>query len=756
MKHSRLLFVGNPDDVEYLPRLKGCIGTAGCAAMVKPVSTFAEIQMVAQAKQATGVITTSKTLLAKLLNWQNTRRQPALDDYAGSFFERGGLEIVFIDPLKQLVTVNYSKFLTSRFISKLTEPEKWQAEIPFQWEMLDANNADRIFADYSSAFLIAVDIETFKENLAIRCIGFTAVWLDGGRIRTHSCVLPLDSNYALALARKFCWELKAPKGFQNGKYDIAYLQRYGIIVYNYLWDSANMFHSWYAELPKDLGFLGSFFVRKAMFWKDMAETTDMQQYYEYNCRDHWTTALVILYWLLEAPEWAHQNYAMEFPIVFPSILAEGTGLKRDMERLEESRGEIQELLEPQQKSLDAVMGWPVNVNSSTKQMPMILKILGCEDLPNTNEISLKKAIYRHPFIARVLNHVLEIRGYRKLKSTYLRTDADITKTSPGGSKELQGRILYAINPHGTDTGRNASREHHFWCGMQIQNIPTRDGPAVKKTVIADDGFRIAEADLKQAESRDTGYIAGDEKLIANVTGTKDFHALNASAFFGVDYSDIFDDALGKTKNKKLRDLSKRTNHGANYNMGANVLVDTMGYQLVEEARTLLGLPKFWTHKQIAEHLLEQFHRTYPTLAGLYYTRVINDVMLTRLLVGATGWTRYCFGNPRDNKRDLNSYVAHCPQSLNAMVLNKAFIKVFYEIALHPTHSKNFKLCAQIHDSILFQFRIGHDYLCDMVRKAMEIPVTVTGCDGVTRTFTVPADIKAGKDGLGAMYWSDTE
>lgn len=755
MKHERLLFVGTEEDNEYLPRLKGCIGTAGCAAYTRSFNTFTELELIARAKHATGIISTSKILLAKLLNWQNNRRQPSLDDYAGSLFNHHGFEIVFIDPLKHLVTVNYGKFLTTRFISKLTEPEKWNEPVGFDWTVLRPDNCDNLFNDYSSAFMVAVDIETYKVNLTVRCIGFTAVWLDGNSIRTHSCVLPLDSEWALAVARNFCWNLQAPKVFQNGKYDIAYLLRYNILVYNYLWDTANMFHSWYSELPKDLGFLGSFFVRDSMFWKDMAETNDMEQYYEYNCRDHWTTALVALYWLLEAPEWAHKNYSLEFPVVFPSILCEATGLKRDFARLAESRAQVDAAMKPAQESLNKMMGWEVNTNSPV-QVKKILTILGCGDLPTTNEIQLNKAIFRHPLNARILNRVLEIRGYRKLKSTYLRTDEDITKTSPGGSKELAGRILYAINPHGTDTGRNASREHHFWCGLQIQNIPTRDGPLVKRTIRADAGFRLAEADLKQAESRDTGYIAGDEKLISNVTGTKDFHALNASAFFGVEYDSIFDDATGKTKNKKLRDLSKRTNHGANYNMGANVLVDTMGYEKIEEARKLLELSKYWTHKQVAEHLLAQFHKTYPTLGSLYYPRVINDVMLTRLLVGATGWTRYCFGNPRDNKRDLNAYVAHCPQSLNAMVLNQAFIKVFYEIATHPAHRNNFKLCAQIHDSILFQFREGHEYLCAMVQSCMQIPVTVVGCDGKERTFTVPADVKAGKDGKGAIYWSETE
>jgi hypothetical protein len=119
-----------------------------------------------------------------------------------------------------------------------------------------------------------------------------------------------------------------------------------------------------------------------------------------------------------------------------------------------------------------------------------------------------------------------------------------------------------------------------------------------------------------------------------------------------------------------------------------------------------------------------------------------------------GLVRYCFGAPEKNKSDLNAYVAHPPQSLNAMTLNRAFMKVFYEIAV--PHAANFKLLAQIHDSILGQVRQGHEYLIQEVVKAMQIPVTVTGYDGVKRVFTVPAAAKAGVDGLGARYWSETE
>jgi DNA polymerase I-like protein with 3'-5' exonuclease and polymerase domains len=261
--------------------------------------------------------------------------------------------------------------------------------------------------------------------------------------------------------------------------------------------------------------------------------------------------------------------------------------------------------------------------------------------------------------------------------------------------------------------------------------------------MADPGFLFAESDLEQAESRDTAYIAGEENLILAVEGENDFHSSNASAFFGIAYELIFDNATRKQLDVALRDLAKRVNHGANYNMGWAVLVQTMGEAKVWQARRLLGLPLFYTLRQIAEHLLAAFHRTYPRIKGLYYPKVLSDVATTRMLVGATGWTRYCFGNPGKNKSDLNALVAHCPQSLNAQTLNKAYLTVFYEIAMNPKYSSHFKLCAQIHDSILFQYRVGHDYLCDMVKERMEIPVTVKGADDVTRTFTVPAAVKKG-------------
>lgn len=750
---TKLFFLGTPEDKPYLPRLKSLVGVTPISGSVAPITTLAEVLLQCKKHGFTAVITTNPVLLSKLVGETGLRRKPSVDNYAGSLFVRDGIEFVIINPLAQLISVPYGNFITRRYISKVTDKAAWRPASHFNWRIIDAHNVQEIYEKYQTAWLIAFDIETFSSPLSIRCIGYTAVFYDAAGITTHSSVLPIDSDFALAWMRKFN-ALPAAKIAQNGKYDIAYLSMYNAVPYNYLWDTATMFHSYYSELPKDLGFLQAFFVREAQYWKDLASTNDLHEYYLYNAKDTWATAHAFLNMVSELPQWAAENYKNEFPLLFPCHMAEMTGIKRDLKELKIAAAEQEAEIIGKSAALDKMLGMTDFNVASPKQMKALLTVLGCGDLESADEKNLKKASLRHPLNARIISDILKVRKARKLVSTYL---------TPG--KEYHGRILYALNPHGTDTGRLASKEHHFWCGLQVQNIPR--GAAVKRTLIADDGFRIAECDLEQAESRDTAHIAGDENLINAVSGTRDFHSVNASAFFGVPYDSIYDSSAGKPKDKALRDLAKRVNHGANYLMGANVLVDTMGEDKVYAAARILKLPRMWTPKQIAEHLLGQFHKTYPQLSRTFYPGVIHEIATTHMLwskaehdcdyqASRRGLTRYCFGDPGKSKSDLNAYVAHVPQSLNAMTLNKAFMRVFYDIALNPKYSPHFKLCAQIHDSILFQFREGHEYLCDMVKERMEIPVTIKGYDGKSRTFTVPAATKAGKDKKGSLRWSDTE
>jgi DNA polymerase I-like protein with 3'-5' exonuclease and polymerase domains len=736
-----LLFLGTEEDRKYAPRLKSIIGSGHSTYVIfVEATTLTEILVYCKTKGITGVICTQAQLIPKLSGETYANgKVPSLDAYTGSMFHKDGIDFVFINPLDHLFKVSYGTFLASRFISKLTKADSWHHATPFSWEIANESTIEKLYNYFSTAYAIAADIETaLDDSRRITCVGYTGIFLEpSGAISTHSIVIPFTSEFFVAWVRRF-GKLDVPKIFQNGKYDNAYLSRYDCVHDNWLWDTATQMHCWYTELPKDLAFLNAFFVREARYWKHEAQASNTHDYYLYNAHDTHATANAWISWMLEAPEWARRNYLMEFPLNFPCHLAEMTGIKVDLDKVAAVSKELNATIEEDNRILSIMLGTTgFNVNSP-KQVRQMLDVLGCKDIKKGDEKALKRAGYRHPLNYVICNKVLKIRGDRKIVSSYLKPTIS-----------FDGRVLYSLNPHGTDTGRLASKEHHFWCGLQIQNISS-DGP-VKEAFIADPGFLMAEADFEQAESRGSAYISGDENLIAAVESGKDFHSTNAAAFFGVPYDSIFDDASKKTIDKPIRDLAKRTNHGATYNMGPDVLVDTMGEENVARARALLKLPRLWTLRQVAEYLLNCFAKTYPRVKKDYYDWVKYQVMTTNLLVGATGWVRYCFGNPTANKLDLNSYVAHCPQSLNAVLLNHAFMRVFYEVWM--PNQRDFKLYAQIHDSIFFAYREGRIDLAYKVKECMENPIKIKDVSGIERTLLVPAALKLGGP-AGAVRWSD--
>lgn len=799
------LFLGTSEDKDSLPYLRGMFNGIDTYFHLAPMSMLSELEIHCKRHLVTRVVSTSIPILQKLLaRMGNNKDNPSLSDYAGSLFEYNGIEIVFVPPLSQLFTVPYGKFIAARYISKVVAQESWPEATPFKWALLTPTNIQEAYENLSQAFAIACDIETFRHNLAIRCTGYTGIYIGSdGNISTKSYVLPLIDDFSLAWTRKIN-DLPNAKIFQNGKYDNAYNIRFNCVPRNWLWDTQYLFHSYYSELPKDLAFLNAFFLRKVVYWKDLAETNDLHEYYRYNALDTWATANVWIQQILQLPEWAKRNYLLEFPLEFPCLLAELTGVKRSEERLAAARAECIAEETKELTSLRNCLGSPDFNPGSPPQVKKLLKVLGCGDVPSSGEDDLNKYAFLHPLNAFLLGKILTIRGLRKLRTTYLRTDDDITKTSKQGTKDYRGRIFYSLNPHATDTARLGSRESAFWCGFNIQNIPR--GPEVKQTIESESDFFIAECDLEQAESRDTGYISGDITLIQNVSGERDFHSINASAFFGVPYASIYDQDKRKVIDKPLRNLGKPVNHGANYNMGPGVLVTSMTLPYIYKSKEVLKLP-FSNPIEIAECLLTIFHKTYPGLKGVtafksaavrkyfgyaeqpeyklyapgtYYADTAMEVRTTSMLVSRAfhhtpynlekvarypeeihryideegDWARYCFGKPWENKMDLNALVAHRPQSLNSRTLNEAWMQVFYLVALpNPT---TFRLNAQIHDSILFQYAKGSEHHIESVRKLMEIPVTVKDIHGTFRTFTVPAAAKFGTEEKKAKYWSETE
>lgn len=726
-----VLLVLEEADKPYVSLLGGMTNGVNAKVYLKEPDTLAELVLLAKRGGFDCIATTKLSILQRLLPDGPARKLAKIDNYAGSIIEYQGMEFLILRPLKRLRTVSSDPFVTRTYLSKLVAPYMWRTATEFSWKLIENERDFQVaYAALASCDLIATDTETARWSTSIRMAGYSGFHLDKNISMTY--IIPMTSMEAVEWMRKIN-DLPVAKGLQNGKYDAAYYARYGAPMKAYYYDAKNMLHCTFPELPKDLGFVTSMLVRNSMYWKDMSSSADKMDQYHYCALDCWATGESILGWLAGAPKYARTNYVKQFRMVPSLHLCEMTGIRRDVKLVEKFADEGLKYQESLLESVRKMVNTPNYNPSSPKQTMQLMQMLGAneKERESSDDAHLTALSYKHPLNERILSKILEYRRERKETSTYLTTGSEAKEFGPEDNK----RILYAINPDGTDTGRCASKEHHFWCGLQIQNIGSDSN--TKQTFIADPGFVLVEADYSQAEDRGVAHKSGDAALLHIFESGVDSHSFKAAMFFGIAYEEIWDVEKHKVKRNDIRQLGKRVNHGANYNMGKRVLVETMGPKAIRSAQAILKLPKQWDLLDVAAFLLNAYERAFPTVKKQYYKSVISEVKTTAMLTGDTGWTRYCFGDPAERKLDLNAYVAHVTQSLNAMILNEAFLRVFNKFWRNP----NIKILAQIHDSILFQVRIGHEYLIEQVKELMTFEVPVKDCFGVTRQMIVPVDTK---------------
>jgi DNA polymerase I-like protein with 3'-5' exonuclease and polymerase domains len=216
----------------------------------------------------------------------------------------------------------------------------------------------------------------------------------------------------------------------------------------------------------------------------------------------------------------------------------------------------------------------------------------------------------------------------------------------------------------------------------------------------------------------------------------DYHKWNAHKFFGVPYAEI---------TPALRQLAKRVGHGANYSMGAQVLLETMGPRAVGEARLLLKLPAKWTLPQVTQHLLNTYAQAYPEVKLDWYNDIKRTIKMTKKLVSPLGHTRHFFADPSTNKPAMNAAVAHGPQNLSGAVLNIVFYKIWHETVYGDLRGK-VRIKAQIHDSILYCYNTEDSPA--RIKAMMTHTVRVKDIHGIERDMLIPPDMNSG-----AISWA---
>lgn len=151
---------------------------------------------------------------------------------------------------------------------------------------------------------------------------------------------------------------------------------------------------------------------------------------------------------------------------------------------------------------------------------------------STTEEVLLRLRDRHPLV----EHILELRGIRKLLSTYV-------NALPGMINPRTGRIHTTYNQTVTATGRLSS------ANPNLQNIPVRtdDGKEIRRAFIPADGNLFFSADYSQIELRLVADLSHDETMLHAFADGVDVHALTASRIYHEPIESVTPDQRRKAK-----------------------------------------------------------------------------------------------------------------------------------------------------------------------------------------------------------------
>lgn len=261
-------------------------------------------------------------------------------------------------------------------------------------------------------------------------------------------------------------------------------------------------------------------------------------------------------------------YHVEMPLVEVLGYMEYEGVKVDKDKLVELGEEFKLSIEKLESEIYNLADEEFNINSP-KQLGVILfeKL----ELPvikktktgySTNAEVLEKLRDKH----EIIDKITEYRQIVKLKSTYV--DGLINIINP-----ISNRIHSSFNQTITTTGRISSTEPN------LQNIPVRLelGRNIRKVFIADNAYKLVDADYSQIELRVLAHMSQDEHMIDAFNHDVDIHTKTASQVFGIEIKDV---------TSEQRSAAKAVNFGIVYGISDFGLAQNLKIS-VKEAKTYI-------------------------------------------------------------------------------------------------------------------------------------------------------------------------
>lgn len=240
---------------------------------------------------------------------------------------------------------------------------------------------------------------------------------------------------------------------------------------------------------------------------------------------------------------------IEIPLAEVLASMELYGMKVDPDGIRAFSEMLSDRIENLEKDIYDLAGEKFNINSPKQLGVILFEKLG---LPakkktktgySTNAEVLESLAEEYP----VVSMILEYRTFTKLKSTYCEGLLKAVSSD--------NRIRSTFNQTETRTGRLSSLEPN------LQNIPVRTplGREMRKFFVAENGYKIIDADYSQIELRVLAALADDKNMINAFNSDTDIHSVTASKVFGVELKNV---------TSELRSKAKAVNFGIVYGIGA--------------------------------------------------------------------------------------------------------------------------------------------------------------------------------------------
>ena len=590
-------------------------------------------------------------------------------------------------------------------------------------DMLDKFISERTY--------LSVDLETYGKGPKISCVGIAYS-------KDQAIVIPLVNEkwlpYWSAEKEVQIWKrlrhvltLCPLVGQYAVHYDTTVLCHYGIVP-NFVDDT--MFAAWetYAEMQKSLGFLCSLYTdlpyHKGILRAARSRKIPWYEEFRYcgiDCCACYQVAFALAAELQGRPKKSAIHYRFNIKLSHPYNYMGLRGAILDRDKWEARRNDVEAEVDFQQEMLNAEVGYEINVNSYKQMQKWMYDEKGYPKRQKPVKFDDGTRGYRDTsdyltvlYMARQYGDqtLLRAGNLRKLKKR-------LSALRSYNPRPKDGRMGWAFNVTGTETGRSSGYKPIDGHGLQPQNIDRRD----KDLFVPDPGRLWLKADLEGADSWTVAAqlaALGRKELLEDLRqGVKPAQVLGLSLIFGPEAIGwptarikAEKNALKDDKGKQLYAIAKAINHGSAYLLGKR----GMHLNIFKQSDGDIYLDP--DQCEAYQDLL--FLRyPYPLLHEAMRSRMLSEPKLE----SASGSVRHFFG--RADNQTLREMLSHIPQANTTFVNSVLLYRLYYE----QPHPFMLEPLNQVHDEVDFQFDPDKLDSCrELFKQACHVPIECWGVD----------------------------